>query len=106
MCHLFRVFLSAPVSYTQVWTCLRSLGSKQETCGITDGIAHSVFDPVQLACPQEVSCYIDYNISMPAQNLWKVELLNGKDTNNVWHAIVSQVSCLARHRPTGELRNK
>ena len=42
--------------------------------------------------PQEVSCYIDYNISMPAQNLWKVELLNGKDTGGVWHAIVSQVS--------------
>lgn len=21
---------------------------------------------------QEVSCYIDYNISMPAQNLWRV----------------------------------
>lgn len=21
---------------------------------------------------QEVSCYIDYNISMPAQNLWKL----------------------------------
>lgn len=21
---------------------------------------------------QEISCYIDYNISMPAQNLWRV----------------------------------
>ncbi|XP_043238855.1 protein O-mannosyltransferase 1-like [Amphibalanus amphitrite] len=48
---------------------------------------------------QEVSCYIDYNISMPAQNLWKVELLNGKDTGNVWHAIVSQVRLI--HQPSG-----
>ncbi|XP_037078662.1 protein O-mannosyltransferase 1-like [Pollicipes pollicipes] len=40
---------------------------------------------------QEVSCYIDYNISMPANNLWRVELLNPKDTGDAWHAIRSQV---------------
>lgn len=40
---------------------------------------------------QEVSCYIDYNISMVAQNLWKVDLLNKEDTNNVWHTIISNV---------------
>ena len=29
---------------------------------------------------QEVSCYIDYNVSMPAQNLWRVEIVGfGKD---------------------------
>lgn len=40
---------------------------------------------------QEVSCYIDYNISMPAQNLWKVDLINKDETNNYWHTIRSKV---------------
>jgi len=33
--------------------------------------SHDVAAPLNPA-NQEVSCYIDYNISMPAQNLWKV----------------------------------
>lgn len=40
---------------------------------------------------QEVSCYIDYNISMPAQNLWRVELINKDETNGYWHTIRSRV---------------
>ncbi|KAK9510733.1 hypothetical protein O3M35_005460 [Rhynocoris fuscipes] len=40
---------------------------------------------------QEVSCYIDYNISMPAQNLWKVDIINRENEGNVWHTIQSQV---------------
>ncbi|XP_055600559.1 protein O-mannosyltransferase 1 [Uranotaenia lowii] len=40
---------------------------------------------------QEVSCYIDYNISMPANLLWKVEIINAKDSKNKWNAITSQV---------------
>ena len=40
---------------------------------------------------QEVSCYIDYNISMPAQNLWKVELMNSEETGGYWHTIHSQI---------------
>ncbi|KAJ1521671.1 hypothetical protein ONE63_003316 [Megalurothrips usitatus] len=40
---------------------------------------------------QEVSCYIDYNVSMPAQNLWRVEIINEEQTGNVWHAIRSLV---------------
>lgn len=40
---------------------------------------------------QEVSCYIDYNISMPAQNLWKVDIINRHETNDVWHTIRSKV---------------
>ncbi|RWS17048.1 protein O-mannosyl-transferase 1-like protein [Dinothrombium tinctorium] len=40
---------------------------------------------------QEVSCYIDYNISMPSQNLWKVLLINGEETDNYWHTIISKV---------------
>lgn len=40
---------------------------------------------------QEVSCYIDYNISMPAQNLWKVDILNKASEGNDWHTIKSHV---------------
>lgn len=40
---------------------------------------------------QEVSCYIDYNVSMPAQNLWRVEIINEDQTGQVWHAIRSMV---------------
>lgn len=43
---------------------------------------------------QEVSCYIDYNISMPSQNLWKVSLLNADDTNGVWHTIRSRINLI------------
>lgn len=37
--------------------------------------SHDVAAPLNPA-NQEVSCYIDYNISMPAQNLWKVVCLS------------------------------
>jgi len=43
---------------------------------------------------QEVSCYIDYNISMPSQNLWKVHLLNPQDTGGNWHTIRSFVQLI------------
>lgn len=33
--------------------------------------SHDVAAPVTPQ-NQEVSCYIDYNVSMPAQNLWRV----------------------------------
>lgn len=48
---------------------------------------------------QEVSCYIDYNISMPAQNLWKVDILNKANEGNVWHTIKSHVRLI--HVETG-----
>lgn len=51
--------------------------------------SHDVAAPLNPA-NQEVSCYIDYNISMPAQNLWKVEIIN-PDSSNVWKTIHSQV---------------
>ncbi|KAG8228395.1 hypothetical protein J437_LFUL003867 [Ladona fulva] len=41
---------------------------------------------------QEVSCYIDYNVSMPAQNLWRVVILNRDQVGPVWHTIESLVS--------------
>ncbi|XP_042901346.1 protein O-mannosyl-transferase 1 [Parasteatoda tepidariorum] len=40
---------------------------------------------------QEVSCYIDYNISFPAQDLWKVDILNREAEGEVWHTIHSHV---------------
>ncbi|KAK2145245.1 hypothetical protein LSH36_693g02094 [Paralvinella palmiformis] len=39
---------------------------------------------------QEVSCYVDYNISFPAQNLWRVELDN-PDSDEIWRTIKSHV---------------
>lgn len=51
--------------------------------------SHDVAAPLNPA-NQEVSCYIDYNISMAAQNLWKVDILN-PDGSNIWKTIHSQV---------------
>jgi dolichyl-phosphate-mannose-protein mannosyltransferase len=55
--------------------------------------SHDVAAPVSPSS-QEVSCYIDYNISMPAQILWKVEILNKEEEGVYWHAIKSQVRLL------------
>lgn len=43
---------------------------------------------------QEVSCYVDYNISMPAQNVWRVKLYNPTDTNGYWHTINSRLQLI------------
>ncbi|XP_034968515.1 protein O-mannosyl-transferase 1 isoform X1 [Zootoca vivipara] len=40
---------------------------------------------------QEISCYIDYNISMLAQNLWRVEIVNRDSDTDVWKTILSEV---------------
>ena len=44
---------------------------------------------------QEVSCYIDYNVSMPAQNLWRVEIVSGAGGESHfdprWRTILSHV---------------
>lgn len=52
--------------------------------------SHDVAAPVSPQ-NQEVSCYIDYNISMSAQNFWKIKLLNSEETNGFWHTIHSRV---------------
>ena len=52
--------------------------------------SHDVAAPMSPSL-QEVSCYIDYNISMPSQNLWKVQLINSEETGGVWHTIRSVV---------------
>lgn len=40
---------------------------------------------------QEVSCYVDHNISMTAQDVWQVRLLNPQETNFHWHTINSRM---------------
>ncbi|KAG9354442.1 hypothetical protein JZ751_001152 [Albula glossodonta] len=40
---------------------------------------------------QEVSGYIDFNVSMPAQNLWRVEIVNRESNREVWKTILSEV---------------
>uniref|UniRef100_A0A8C5QRE8 Protein O-mannosyl-transferase 1 n=1 Tax=Leptobrachium leishanense TaxID=445787 RepID=A0A8C5QRE8_9ANUR len=40
---------------------------------------------------QEISCYIDYNVSMPAQTLWKVEIVNRETDRDTWKTILSEV---------------
>ncbi|XP_070581898.1 protein O-mannosyl-transferase 1-like isoform X2 [Ptychodera flava] len=52
--------------------------------------SHDVAAPVSPYC-MEVTCYIDYNISYPAQNLWKVEVANKDSDGESWKSIQSQV---------------
>lgn len=40
---------------------------------------------------QEVSCYVDYNVSMPAQSLWRLDLVNRNSDAETWKAILSEV---------------
>ncbi|XP_063043495.1 protein O-mannosyl-transferase 1 [Engraulis encrasicolus] len=40
---------------------------------------------------QEVSCYVDFNVSMPMQNLWKVEIVNRDSDGETWKTILSEV---------------
>ncbi|KAF0306413.1 Protein O-mannosyltransferase 1 [Amphibalanus amphitrite] len=40
---------------------------------------------------EEVSCYTGTNTSIPKQDLWKVMIVNKKDTDGAWHAITSEV---------------
>ncbi|XP_063529348.1 protein O-mannosyltransferase 1 [Cydia strobilella] len=60
--------------------------------GITSRALNS-HDVAAAASPQsqEVSCYIDYNVSMPAQNLWRVEIINRASEDATWDSIRSLV---------------
>lgn len=67
-----------------------------EIIQLVHGITSRALNSHDIAAPmtpqsQEVSCYIDYNVSMSAQNLWRVEISNRDQTGNVWHAIQSQI---------------
>ncbi|XP_052747004.1 protein O-mannosyltransferase 1 [Bicyclus anynana] len=52
--------------------------------------SHDVAAPVSPQA-QEVSCYIDYNVSMSAQNLWRVEIVNRASEDSTWDSIRSLV---------------
>lgn len=52
--------------------------------------SHDVAAPVTPTC-QEISCYIDYNISMKADILWRVEIVNKETEGQEWNAINSHV---------------
>lgn len=63
---------------------------------LVHGITSRALNSHDVAAPvtpqnQEVSCYIDYNVSMPAQNLWRVEILNRQSDQDTWQTIQSQV---------------
>nr|XP_014095230.1 protein O-mannosyltransferase 1 [Bactrocera oleae] len=60
--------------------------------------SHDVAAPMTPQC-QEVSCYIDYEIKMPGELLWRVEILNRETEGNIWHAIKSEVRLI--HHTTG-----
>uniref|UniRef100_A0A8W4F9B7 Dolichyl-phosphate-mannose--protein mannosyltransferase n=1 Tax=Sus scrofa TaxID=9823 RepID=A0A8W4F9B7_PIG len=53
-------------------------------------VMHDVAAPLS-PHSQEVSCYVDYNISMPAQNLWRLDIVNRESDAGVWKTILSQV---------------
>ncbi|XP_037523834.1 protein O-mannosyltransferase 1 [Rhipicephalus sanguineus] len=52
--------------------------------------SHDVASPMSPQ-HQEVSCYINYNISFPSQNLWKVDIVNRDTEGDIWHTIHSHV---------------
>jgi len=63
---------------------------------LVHGMTHRALNTHDVAAPvspnnQEVSCYIDYNISMPAENMWKVDIINRDTAGDVWHTINSQI---------------
>ena len=77
---------------------------------LVHGLTHRALNSHDVAAPvtptnQEVSCYIDYNISMSAQNLWKVDIINRDTAGEVWHTINSQVR-LIHVNTTAALRSE
>ena len=52
--------------------------------------SHNVAAPLTASC-QEVSCFIDYNVSMEAENYWQVEIINRETDRDEWQTIRSHV---------------
>ncbi len=71
--------------------------SDGDTIQLVHGMTHRALNSHDVAAPmsphnQEISCYIDYNISMASENLWKVDIVNAPHTGtDKWNAIASQV---------------
>ncbi|KAM8934830.1 protein O-mannosyl-transferase 1 [Pelodytes ibericus] len=67
-----------------------------DTVQLVHGMTARFLNTHDVAAPfspysQEISCYIDYNVSMPAQTLWKVEIVNRESDTDTWKTIVSEV---------------
>ncbi|KAM4662658.1 protein O-mannosyl-transferase 1 [Discoglossus pictus] len=67
-----------------------------DTVQLVHGMTARFLNTHDVAAPfspysQEISCYIDYNISMPAQTLWKVEIVNRESDKDNWKTILSEV---------------
>lgn len=60
--------------------------------------SHDVAAPMTPQC-QEVSCYIDYEIKMAGELLWRVEIINRQSEGDRWHAIKSEIRLI--HQTTG-----
>nr|XP_012215361.1 PREDICTED: protein O-mannosyltransferase 1 [Linepithema humile] len=78
---------------------------------LVHGITSRALNSHDVAAPmtpqsQEVSCYIDYNVSMPAQNLWRIEITNRDHSGDTWHAIQSQVRLIHVHANGAEFALK
>ncbi|EZA57599.1 hypothetical protein DMN91_002403 [Ooceraea biroi] len=78
---------------------------------LVHGITSRALNSHDVAAPmtpqsQEVSCYVDYNVSMPAQNLWRVEITNRDHSGDAWHAIQSQVRLIHVHASGAEFALK
>ncbi|KAF6736319.1 Protein O-mannosyl-transferase 1 [Oryzias melastigma] len=63
---------------------------------LVHGMSSRLLNSHDVAAPmsphaQEVSGYIDFNISMPAQNLWRVDISNREAKSEVWKTILSEV---------------
>ncbi|XP_030647311.1 LOW QUALITY PROTEIN: protein O-mannosyl-transferase 1 [Chanos chanos] len=67
-----------------------------DTIQLLHGMTSRFLNTHDVAAPmsphsQEVSGYIDFNVSMPAQNLWKVDIVNRESESEVWKTILSEV---------------
>ncbi|XP_053328378.1 protein O-mannosyl-transferase 1 [Spea bombifrons] len=67
-----------------------------DTIQVVHGMTARFLNTHDVAAPfspysQEISCYIDYNVSMPAQTLWKVEIVNRESDTDTWKTILSEV---------------
>ncbi|TRY64235.1 hypothetical protein TCAL_03556, partial [Tigriopus californicus] len=71
-----------------------------DTIQLVHGMTHRALNSHDVAAPmsphnQEITCYIDYNISMASENLWKVQIVNmdnsGEESARVWQSIGSQI---------------
>lgn len=58
--------------------------------------SHNVAAPLSID-HQEVSGYIDYNVSMPPHTEWRVDIVNRLTDDDVWRALFSEVRLIHVH---------